>query len=147
MIGLMAVVVALSLLLFRPAQSEPTPFAVGQVWSVKAPAAASLRVRIGRIDDLSGRRIVSIAVTGIPCLAGMGCETTTVGHMPFAEETLRSDLDRLVEQGVGNDERFEGGYAQWREAQGGYWTIPLAQALAAVMQTLFNASQHLPGGT
>ena len=60
-----------------------------------------------------------------------------VGHLPIAEEHARASL-RVLE-GAGPVPEFRDGYQQWKDDQGGVWTIPLKEVVSALEQALASA--------
>ncbi len=130
-------IVALSLALPAPSFADTPAFEVGQVWTLRAPAAATLRVQIGRIDVVRGRWVVSVAVTGVPCPVALRCRTMPIGHMPFNEAVLRASVDHVESTGAVGAPFFEEGYQAWRASdQAGAWTRPVHLAVDIAVHDL-----------
>ena len=85
----------------------------------------------------NGATIVSVSIVDIP--AGDG--PRSVGHAPFDARALIASLDRLVATGVAPDANFEEGYARWKSAKGGSFTIGVLETLAVIRKTI---EQHQP---
>lgn len=66
-------------------------------------------------------------------------EPVRIGHMPFADEAIRSSVIELVEEGVRIHDDFKGGVAHWRQANGGVFTIAVSEAVDAVIGTVGSA--------
>jgi hypothetical protein len=120
------------------ARSQQPDLAVGQAWSVKSAETTDMKVIIGCIDPgPKGRTIVSVSIVDIP----PGDGPTTVGHAPFDAQALIGSLDRVVATGVAPDHNFQAGYDTWKSANGGFFTIGVLEALAAIRAMI---EQHHP---
>lgn len=118
--------------------------AVGQVWSVKD--GGSMLATIGRLEDWGGKPIVHISITGIPLpteVAGPG-KTTTVAHAPFFADAFVVSIDSLVASNGSPSENFEAGYAQWKSAGGGVFTITVADAAKLAIGQAVKAAPIAP---
>ena len=112
------------------ARSQQPDLAVGQEWSIKSPEPTSTKVIIGRIDPgPNGATIVSVSIVDIPVDES---PPSTVGHAPFDKRALVASLDRVVATGVAPAPQFEEGYAMWKTAKGGFFTLSVPEALAAM---------------
>ncbi len=128
------------------AAATDTPFAVGQVWTLKGDAYETTRVEIGKTeiwDD--GKPIVHITVFNAPVTddANTVVAHTTVGHMPYAEDALRRSVGTLVESNASPYPDFAGGYDMWKQAKGGVFTVTVQQAITAVI-TAARQAGHTP---
>jgi hypothetical protein len=130
-----AVVALLVLCLSSPAWAQPD-LVVGQEWSIKAAPPSSAKVVIGRIETINGREIVSVSIIDVPTDHG----PSTVGHAPFEKSALLGSLDSLIATRIPTDSNFEQGYQQWKSANGGYFTIGIAQAIEAIRPMLNKAA-------
>ena len=111
---------------FALASASAAPdFAVGQKWSIKD---SGMTIVIGRIEPFDGgHTAVSVSVFGLPCPPDSGCTTTTISHVPIDSAALADSVDKLLATGAATDEQFEAGYANWKSANGGIFTVPVSQ--------------------
>ena len=111
-------------------------FQVGQKWSIKD---SPIRIVIGRIDPFpGGKTAISISVFNVPCPPEAGCTAITMGHTPFDSEALAKSVDKLIGEHEATAPEFEAGYANWQQAKGGIFTIPVSQ----LPQVTFTTIQH-----
>lgn len=119
--------------------TSPVPsFAPGQVWSLKSTPPTTAKVVIGRIEDWNNKVVVHVSIVDIPApktSPGSG-RSTNIGHMPFERSALANSVDRLLATNATLEPNFESGYAQWKDAKGGIFTISVPQAIEAVFQVL-----------
>lgn len=101
----------------------------GQVWTIRNPEKASnVRLTILKVEtNATFGAIVHVAVTGLNLPNG----STTISHMPFAEGAIERSVKELVRTG-GPVPDFSEGYAEWRKAHGGIFTVEVAEAIAAL---------------
>lgn len=138
---------ALIALLLGACHSEPKPagqpgkYQVGQRWSIKGrPKDPQPEIVIGRIDQGPRGDIVHVSVLGVRIAnphspAGVNTE---VPHLPMDAAAL--DASVIALQGTGKTaDNFEEGYAEWRKAEGGAFTIPLAECLDVLEKALASA--------
>jgi hypothetical protein len=115
---------------------SPEPFltlAPGQVWTTFSDPP--LRVLIGRIEQLGDRPVVSVMLLGSPAPEGFETRTLDIHHAPFDAPALIAELEDLEAEGVEIPASFEEGYAEWKGAGGGVWTIGPVQVAGAVADT------------
>ena len=108
--------------------------AVGQEWSIKTAAASTAKVIIGRIEPWRDKTAVHVSIVDITdseTAEGMGIHE--IAHIPFEKSALESSLDKLVATGVPPARDFDSGYQQWKEHNGGIYTVSIAQALGLGM--------------
>jgi hypothetical protein len=119
-----------------PSASAETPaFEVGQVWTLEAPMASTARVSIGRIED--NGEVIHISVWGQPVAEELPVPNPfSMSHLPIARASLSASVDTLVTESLPTDLRFEEGYGLWRDAQGGVFTITVAEILEVVLQNI-----------
>jgi hypothetical protein len=111
---------------------DPPAFQPGQMWSVKD---SSIKIVIGHIEPYAGgRTAISVSVFDVPCPPAMGCTTTVVAHAPFDSEALAKSVDRLIASKAQTAPGFESGYQDWKQAQGGVFTIPVSQLPALLFK-------------
>ena len=61
--------------------------------------------------------------------------TNEIAHMPFARAALERSLTRLVHDSVSLP-AYEEGYAEWKAARGGAYTISVREVLDVIEQSL-----------
>jgi hypothetical protein len=127
--------------------ADATPkFAIGQTWSLKAPAAAGVRVVIGRIDFMSGHTIIHVSVLNIPTPDWHPQRVTDISHTPIEDTALAGSVDKVMATGSAPAAHFEDGYGQWRSARGGVFTVGVAQIIEMNFQAMREAMQgQAPG--
>jgi len=125
MLKLAAISIA-SVMIMSAAQAADKPaFQPGQMWTVKN---SDIRIVIGRVEPfVKDKTAVSISVFNVPCPPQAGCKTTVVAHAPFDATTLADSVDRLVATDAQTAPQFEGGYANWKQANGGVFTVPVSK--------------------
>jgi hypothetical protein len=114
------------------------PFAAGQVWRyesrVEEPNAT---VTICRIETLGDKSVVHVSLNNLQL---KNPQTATgfqdsLPHLPMDEAVLRECVTELIEENAPLPD-YEQGYTQWKEAQGGVWTLPLAEIVDAIESTI-----------
>lgn len=112
--------------MFAPPPPAPIQhLMVGQLRACRSRHAdRKLVVVIGKLEDLTGSPIAHVTIRD----ATPGARLPEVGHSPFFARVLEASCPEIVGRGAVSAE-FENGYAQWREAQGGVFTITVEQAL------------------
>lgn len=124
----------------REAASGPTsPFRPGQVWTYQTrPGEEASRIIICRVEtEPKLGQIVHIHINGLRIKNKHAPEgiTPTVGHMPYTSDALQACVVKLESLGTTLPD-FEDGYREWKKASGGAWTLPLAEAIAGMEETL-----------
>jgi hypothetical protein len=122
----LAAILFASAIALSAAQAADKPaFQAGQMWTVKG---SDIRIVVGRVEPFAkDKTAVSITVLSVPCPAQAGCKTTVVAHAPFDADTLAGSVDRLVATDASTAPQFEQGYANWKQAHGGVFTVPVSQ--------------------
>lgn len=131
MIRFVPALVALTLL---TGFAEPDRYAAGQVWEYRTrPADEGSLLRIQRVENPPGadEPVYHLSVIGLrfrnqemdPVLA----------HTPVSRTTLDASVTRLSAKTSTFPDPDEG-IAQWRSAQGGVFTIPVAEIIEIVDQ-------------
>lgn len=106
-------------------------FDVGQEWSIKSSTGSTAKVIIGRIEPWRDKIAVHVSIVDIPVSQGMGgMPIGEIAHIPFEESALVASVDKLIATGVPPARDFDGGYKQWKENNGGIFTVPFAEAMA-----------------
>lgn len=118
------------------AQTPAPKYAAGQVWEYRTrPQDAGSLLKIQRIETLRDRPVYHISIIGVhftqPGFAGI------LPHLPVSDQTLDASVTRLSPTSpdfptTGVDE----GIAEWRKAEGGVFTIPVAEIIGIVEQTV-----------
>jgi hypothetical protein len=105
--------------------ADMTAFQPGQMWTVKN---SDIRIVVGRVEPfVKGKTAVSISVLNVPCPPEAGCKTTVVAHAPFDAEVLADSVDELVSTSAQTAPQFDQGYANWKQAHGGVFTVPVSK--------------------
>jgi len=122
---------------------DPMPdFAVGQEWSIRSLPQSTAKVVIGRIEPWRDKIVVHVALVDIPSPPIGAAETkiTEIAHAPFEESALAASVGSLIATAVTPPPDFEYGYRQWKEHQGGIFTVPISQVIA-LAQSLQKSSR------
>ncbi len=64
-----------------------------------------------------------------------------IAHIPFEKSALTASVDKLLATGVTPSRDFESGYKQWKEQNGGIYTVSVAQAIGLGQGILNQKSQ------
>ena len=117
------------------AAAEPNaPYEVGQIWSYHhRPSDEASLVRIVSIEGDGDGAIYHIGLIGLklPCNGDAG----DVAHLPVSEKTMRDSLVAPVESAAEFPDAAEG-IAEWRRAEGGIFTISIAEIADVLEQTM-----------
>ena len=118
------------------AAPQRADYAAGQVWRYHArPQDVGSLLKIQRIDagPAGGRGLIyHISIIGVHI--GPGGVIGEIAHTPVSRETLDGSVTDLVD----TDTKFPDaapGIAEWRAANGGVFTITVAEIVAAIDQT------------
>lgn len=124
-----------------PSQRPAPHLAVGQEWSIGSLQGSTAKIVIGRIEPWRDKIVVHVALVDIPLPpAGVaGNRVTEIAHAPFEESALAASLGDLVATAVTLPPDFESGYRQWKEHQGGIFTVPVSEVIALAQRTV---NQH-----
>lgn len=111
------------------ANARQEPYAEGQVWRYAARTQdKDSLVKIQKIDIEEGRSVYHVSLTGVH-FAGLR-EAGVLPHLPVSEEALDASVTRRVSAATAfSNMSIDDDIAEWRAAQGGVLTVPLAQAL------------------
>lgn len=124
------------------AQEPRTAYSVGQVWEYRTrPSDEGSLLRIQNIEDSSeAGPIYHISVIGVRFRqAPLSGE---LAHLPVSRVTLDASVTRLS----GATPSFPDvtpGIAQWREARGGVFTVPLAEIVDMLERMVAQQSGRL----
>ena len=122
--------------------ASPTRYAEGQVWQYKTRIqdAGSL-IKIQKIEKAERTTIYHISIIGIH----LGPDASTpLQHAPVAQETLDASVTQQVPDPGTFPDATEG-IAEWRSAQGGVFTISLAEIAEVLQKTVPPGRQPSPG--
>lgn len=112
-----------------------TPFESGQVWTYRTrPGEESSRITICLVESHREiGEIVHISVAGVKLKNphAFGGSSDRIAHMPFKPDALRQSVIALESTGS-TLPPFEEGYEEWRNGEGGVWTMPLSEAISAM---------------
>jgi hypothetical protein len=111
------------------------PYAEGQVWEYHTrPGDEGSLLRIQKIENLEGfGRVYHISIIGVH-FAGLPL-SGQLQHAPVSDQSLDVSVTRLS----GSTTVFPDpapGIAEWRQANGGVFTIPIAEVVGLVEQTV-----------
>ena len=110
---------------------------VGGVYSCATRSGVPLFFRIGAIDPMTSE-LTAYSVQIIPAVGGV----PMIAHAPFVAESFAFCLpeDPDVVRGLGvefSQVGFDGGYAEWKRAEGGVFTTEITQ-IYTLMGELFS---------
>ncbi|MBN8815871.1 MAG: hypothetical protein J0J06_10530 [Sphingomonas sp.] len=126
--------------------AEPDRYAEGQVWEYRTrPQDAGSLIKIQRIED-GGKigRIYHVSIIGLS-FAGASPGKSLLVHCPVSRQTLdasvtkRSDVQRDWPD-------MTAGIAEWRAANGGVFTIGIAE-IVTILETTMSRGAPKSGGT
>ncbi|MDF7777775.1 hypothetical protein P1X14_21145 [Sphingomonas sp. AOB5] len=111
-------------------------YAVGQIWEYRnLPRDAGSLLKIQAIEtDPVGGTIYHISVTGLKIEAGGGV-LQEIGHLPVSKQTLDASVTRLSPLTPDFPDAAPG-IADWRKANGGVFTISVAEIVGVIEQSL-----------
>jgi hypothetical protein len=114
----------------KPALAE------GQVLTFAHAPVETARVVIQKIEPgIAGDDAVHVSVYGLPPFpTGV---PGVIAHMPFSRQALEASLSTLTDEVAPADVDIGDGYRNWKEAEGGIFTIPVAQAVRYVVDVAF----------
>jgi hypothetical protein len=121
---------SLSAIVTVGAQSQPD-LAEGQEWSIKSASPTTAKIVIDRIEPWKNQTVVHISIIDIPASSSEpGTNPVTrIAHIPFEKTALATSVDKLLATGISSPPNFEIGYKQWKENNGGIYTISVMQVL------------------
>lgn len=109
----------------RPALSP------GQVWTIEGEGQAAARLTIQRIEPWGELEAVHVSLTGVSGPPGIPFNGE-IGHLPFERIALENSLGELVGTDGVMTATFEEGYAEWQAANGGLFTLPVAEVIGVI---------------
>ena len=106
------------------AHAQTSDIREGQVWTFKNSSAAA-RLVVQKIEPYGqGLQVVHVSIYGLP---QTGTFAGTVSHLPFNRKALEASLDKITNDKPRADLGFAEGYQEWKNAQGGVFTITVAE--------------------
>ncbi|WOR15708.1 hypothetical protein RYZ27_03405 [Hyphomonas sp. FCG-A18] len=110
---------------------------VGDVWTFKDAPLEQTKLYIRKIEDSTTGAIVHVSIYPIPFMMRPDGQMVggRIGHMPFSRKTLTASLIDKVSIDMEESTDFEKGYQQWKDAEGGVFTISPAEAIIVVYST------------
>lgn len=127
-----------------PGAQQRPHYAEGQVWEYRTrPGEEESRFRIQRIETVGPATaaargpVYHITISGVRLGPGIA---PLIGHAPVSRETLDASVTRLADRQDMPFPSADPGIAHWREAQGGVYTIPVAEIVATAEQAIARGS-------
>ena len=120
--------------LFAKTPSPNSRFKPGQVWRYHTrDVEPNSTLTVCRVETVGDQTVVHISLADVRVRVAGAPDgiSPVIGHMPVAEAALESSVTQLVAEDAALP-GFEEGYAQWKEAKGGFWTLPVAECVAAM---------------
>lgn len=122
---------------------QPLPaLAEGQMWTIR-DVLEHTRLVVARTEHEG--TIVHISVFGVdvPESAYGPATRITIAHLPFARSSLAHSVLSLISTDATPAAAFEDGYAQWKQAKGGIFTLSVKEVIDTLieMRSKRNASQ------
>lgn len=119
-------------------------YSEGQVWEYKTrPGEAGSLLRIGKIEtDPKLGPVFHISIIGAKVRnpdAGRGF-SSELAHFPVSKATLDQSVTRLSQARPAFPDYREG-YEEWRRANGGVFTLSVAEIIAVVEEALQRGSK------
>lgn len=111
------------------AQAPAPKYAAGQVWDYHTrPQDAGSRLKIQQVELLDGRPVYHISIIGVHFQRRdvLG----TLPHLPVSDITLDASVTSVSTAAADFPvSSAQEGIAEWRQANGGVFTIPISQIL------------------
>jgi hypothetical protein len=120
-------------------------FEAGQLWTLKPPADARTRIRVGAIEPFGEQMGVHVEVLHAPLPEGFtvddpDAQTLSIGHIPITASALAASVDELEAEGTALTGPFGEAYAMWRiealAGRGGYFGEPMPAVLEIVFEAI-----------
>ena len=115
-------------------------YAEGQVWEYRTrPQDEGSHAKIQLIEKIgNGETVFHVSLVGVR----LGEDAAgQIQHLPVSRETLDASLTRLSDRAI-HFPVIAQGHAQWREAKGGVFTIPLAEIATIAENALSGAPRE-----
>lgn len=117
------------------AAAEPqSTYSVGQIWSYHhRPSDKGSLVRIASIEGTDDGKIYHVSLIGLQ----FSCngDARNISHLPVSETTMRNSLIASVKSDAEFPDAGEG-IAEWRRAEGGVFTLGMAEIVDVLEQTI-----------
>ncbi|MGI9516003.1 MAG: hypothetical protein ACR2NP_03065 [Pirellulaceae bacterium] len=119
-------------------------YEVGQVWTWRTrPGEEDSRLIIVKTTDLPEGRAYSIFLEGIKLDTGSGETQESLPHAPVSAEVLDASVMELVETREQLPD-FEWAWQEWRDEEGGVFSIPVAEILDTIEQAVATTDDPFP---
>lgn len=121
-----------------PALAEERTFEVGQVWTLRPPMEPTARIRVGRVEDNGATIHVSLwdVRPPVPQPPGALQRPIWASHLPISSVALSRSVDQLAQDPPPEHFDLEPGYQHWRQANGGVFTITVAEIVNVILETV-----------
>jgi len=142
MLRTLAVLVAL--FLGAPAMAQANDYAVGQVWEYEtSPQDQGSLIRIQAIETIGpeSKPMEVFHISMINIHLADGSLIPEIQHLPVSRETLDSSVTKLSDNRATFPDYREG-LERWREANGGVFTITLAEIGDVIRQNIAEAERR-----
>lgn len=113
-------------------------FKVGQVWEYKTRAVeVGSTLTIVKIDNVENERIIHISVQGLSIKNPKAPKgyNDKIAHLPISEKSLTESVTKMLRVTEELPD-FQEGYNLWKDAQGGYFTLPVSQCVEYMEQVI-----------
>ncbi|MFZ5747485.1 MAG: hypothetical protein ACOY45_07480 [Pseudomonadota bacterium] len=110
------------------AQTAPLHYSAGQVWQYRTrPQDAGSRVKIQRVERIGDSDVYHVSIVGLHFRTEQ--VIGTLPHLPVSRQTLDKSVTELAPSAPADfpDDAVDAGIAEWRRAEGGVFTISLAE--------------------
>ena len=113
-----------------PPPSSPR-YAAGQIWEYRhRPQDVASLLKIRRVED-GGKLGVIYHITIVGLVLRNPAAGSALHHAPVSQQTLDASVTRLGQSAIAWPD-VEPGIAQWRQDNGGVFTIPVAQIVQII---------------
>jgi len=129
--GLAALGAAGSALAITPPQPLPH-LEVGQMWTIR-DVPEHTRLVVARTEAEGTIVHISVFNVDVPASALGPASAITMAHLPFARSALAGSVLLLLGTGARPADAFEDGYAQWKNAKGGVFTLSVKEVIDALI--------------
>ncbi len=130
---------ALAIASMSPATAMAADLAVGQTRAcISANPAQKLHVTVGRLVPFGDTTAVSVTLYN----TAQGALVPDVAHLPIDAKVLAASCPAVEAESLPLSPDFEGGFAQWQQANGGVFTISVEQIYGLAETQMTKARQE-----
>ncbi len=138
------VMMAALLAVFGQVPEREPAYAAGQVWEYRTrPGDEGSVLKIRKIETYPGlgasERVYHISIIGVAL--GPAASAGVIQHVPVSKRTLDESVVRQVRRDADFGD-VDQGIAEWRQAEGGVFTIPVAEIVRVMAETLASAASQ-----